>query len=851
MKKVILFFVLFLYSVNCQSQQTKIFVLDENNAPVEGANVVNKLNDKIIDFKVTNAKGEVLINQLYLGNTIEVSHFSYEKKSVVFDRNSSEPVYVKLILKNTEIKEVVIQSRPTTAKIIKDTIRYNIKNVITKSDRTAEDVIKKLPGLDVDESGNVLYKGGRLSKVVIDGNEFFGKSHKMSTQNITVDMLSGIDLIENYKSINGETSKALNLKLKDEVRGKFTGEIRAGAGFEDKFGAHVNLFKFRKKGNFAIISDYNNLGNIPLSLEDYENLLNNKDNPDDNPQNNENSDTVLPQFLLTNDQKKTLENGYSAIQLNEKLNKKTQLYAFSIYNFSQFDRQITANHFYFGNPNLYKENFSEVAKNFISDSELRLKQNFNDKNNIYYSFSLVNSKDTSNTILQRDIDGFYNETGYKNNPSSLKQNLIWENQFSEKRLFKVYSSYESSIKKGSLENISNEQLFNLDNNFLQQNIKNKFQEFSVGTSMKENLDWGATLKLSVDISHKTNQFSDELNHIIRNYNTYSSQIIYRKNKGAFNYSVGNNFNTHSFTDKTITYYNPQLSLKYHFISKNASELMFDYSRNQELLSLQNLANFPVYYPDRSLKINIQNQIQNFTSINQFSLSYINFGVNSSRLIFPIVSYSFQESNFDYDVYSNSQFRLQNYIPVTGKKTLSVGFYYDDRFLKNKLIVKHKFNFSKSRFYNKINGIVHIQDYNSFKISQNWVTRFTNKNYNIEFGNQVIWNKVDSNLFSTWKQFWYKNQLSVNYILGNFNCSLQNEMNYNQSNIGKSFFYNKINLNSFYKKEDSKFEFFIKVNNLLNIKKFTFSESRITNTDTEETTYSALPGYVITGIIYHF
>ena len=64
-------------------------------------------------------------------------------------------------------------------------------------------------------------------------------------------------------------------------------------------------------------------------------------------------------------------------------------------------------------------------------------------------------------------------------------------------------------------------------------------------------------------------------------------------------------------------------------------------------------------------------------------------------------------------------------------------------------------------------------------------------------------------------------------------------------------YNKINLNSFYKKEDSKFEFFIKVNNLLNIKKFTFSESRITNTDTEETTYSALPGYVITGIIYHF
>jgi len=825
--------------------------LDENKLPIEGANVVNKKNSGIIDFKVTNAKGEVLINELSSGNTIEVSHFSYDKKSIPFEKSSSETIYIQLNLKNTEIQEVVIQSRPTTAKIIKDTIRYNIKNIITKNDRTAEDVIKKLPGLDVDESGNVIYKGARLNKVVVEGNEFFGKSHKMSTQNITVDMLSGIDLIENYKSINGETGKALNLKLKDEIRGKFTGEIRAGGGIENKYTAHLNLFKFRKKGNFAIISDYNNLGNIPLSLEDYENLLNNKDNIDDNSQSHENSEAVLPQFLLTNDQKKTLKNGFSAIQLNEKLNKKTQIYAFSIYNFSQFDRLKTDNHFYFGNPDLYKENFAEVAKNYISDTELRLKHNLNDKNNIYYSASFVGSKDTSNTILQRDIDDFHNETTYENRPSSLKQSLVWENQFSDKRLFKVYSNYENSIRKGSLENISNVDLFNINNNFIYQNVKNKFQEFSFGTSMKENLGWGATLKLSFDMNRKTNQFSDESNSMGRNYNTYSGKMIYRKNKGAFNYSLANQFATYSFADKLITYYNPQITLKYHFVSKNASELMFDYSRNQELIPLENLAGFPIYYPDRSLKISNLSTIQNFTSINNFSLSYINFGVANSRLIFPIISYSFQENNFDYDVYSDSQFRILNYLPVKGRKTLTVGIYYDDRFFKNKLIAKHKINFSKSRFYNKINGVEHIQDYNSFKISQNWITRFTDKNYNIEFANQLLWNKVDSNIFSSWKQFWYKNQISLNYFFGNINFNIQNEMNYNRSNIGESFFYNKINFNAFYKKVNSKFEFFMKVNNLLNINEFNFSESRITNTDIEETTNAALPGYAIAGIVYHF
>ena len=146
--------------------------------------------------------------------------------------NTNEETNFEIALEQqiTEIQEVKIKSRPKIVFMKGDTISYNIKAVKDGTERTVEDLVRKLPGLDINENGKVTNNGNIVGQVLVDGNEFFGKNHKMATQNITADMIDGVDYWKNYTTISGNTSTALNLKLKDEYKGKITGNAEVNYG---------------------------------------------------------------------------------------------------------------------------------------------------------------------------------------------------------------------------------------------------------------------------------------------------------------------------------------------------------------------------------------------------------------------------------------------------------------------------------------------------------------------------------------------------------------------------------------------------------------------------------------------
>ena len=131
-------------------------------------------------------------------------------------------------------------------RINEDTISYNLKTVLDGTENKVEDVIKRLPGLDIDQDGKVLYKGQQIDNVLVDGNEFFGKKHQMATQNINADMIEGIDLLTNYsgfaKASGGQKSIALNLKTKDSYKNKWITDIELAAGLNTSFRFHSNSF---------------------------------------------------------------------------------------------------------------------------------------------------------------------------------------------------------------------------------------------------------------------------------------------------------------------------------------------------------------------------------------------------------------------------------------------------------------------------------------------------------------------------------------------------------------------------------------------------------------------------------
>ena len=123
---------------------------------------------------------------------------------------------------------------------------YEYSKIQSEVLKFVEDLIKKIPGLDVNENGKVSYNGNLLGQVLIDGNEFFGKNHKMATQNISAEMLEGVDLWKNYTTINGGKSSALNLRLKDQYKGKITGDLQTLYGSDNNYLFNSNIFKFSK-----------------------------------------------------------------------------------------------------------------------------------------------------------------------------------------------------------------------------------------------------------------------------------------------------------------------------------------------------------------------------------------------------------------------------------------------------------------------------------------------------------------------------------------------------------------------------------------------------------------------------
>jgi hypothetical protein len=165
--------------------------------------------------------------------------------------------------------------------------------------------------------GKVLYKGQQINNVLIDGNEFFGNKHQMATQNINAEMIEGIDLLTNYSGFaladGGYKGIALNLHTKDSY--KISGFLMSNWVMESIMPSVFTLIllNFFKKGNLAILSDYNTIGKTPISLEDYREMrvASNIDNED-----NVTKELEIPSFLNPNS-----------------LNKEKQFYRTHLYQF--------------------------------------------------------------------------------------------------------------------------------------------------------------------------------------------------------------------------------------------------------------------------------------------------------------------------------------------------------------------------------------------------------------------------------------------------------------------------------------------------------------------------------------
>lgn len=257
-------------------------ITDKQGIPVEGANVSLLSPDKeeIIAYTFSDHEGKYEIvfdsslQELYL--SVSAMNYSKQGKKIA---NHSEKYDFTLSGEQIQLKEIVVKARPIQRR--GDTINYSVKSFAQSQDRSLQDVLKRLPGIEVEKSGRVLYQGAPINKFYIEGLDLLGGRYNIANKNLPHDEISSIQILENHQPVKMLDSlvfsdkAALNIKLKNKVTAAGTATLGAGAK-PLLWYANISPMFFSRKRQYILSYQTNNTGenlaeqmqNFSISSED-------------------------------------------------------------------------------------------------------------------------------------------------------------------------------------------------------------------------------------------------------------------------------------------------------------------------------------------------------------------------------------------------------------------------------------------------------------------------------------------------------------------------------------------------------------------------------------------------------
>jgi hypothetical protein len=273
MRKIVLLFIICLSNVYNLSAQVKGVIVDSaGNKPLENAVVGLFLESNKSDtsYTITNGKGE------FTFQTTPTSNFSIIATSVGYKaRGKFRRIYgneknidlgtIILVNQSIILDEIVIQSAPISIK--QDTIEYRADAFKVKENGVVEDLLKKLPGVQVDKNGNIKAQGKAITKVKVNGKDFFGGDPKTATKELPANIVDKVQIIDDYGDQatltgikDGEPEKIMNIQIKKDKNKGYFGRVVAGAGTKDRYQASINGNYFKEKQQISVFSNSNNTG---------------------------------------------------------------------------------------------------------------------------------------------------------------------------------------------------------------------------------------------------------------------------------------------------------------------------------------------------------------------------------------------------------------------------------------------------------------------------------------------------------------------------------------------------------------------------------------------------------------
>ena len=253
-------------------------ITDTNGTPIMGANIVAvEKKTQILDgFGISNEEGYYRLT-LKKGTDYDIKISFIGLKEIAFVFNQENHLEKNFVLEEQaeSLDEVeLVYEMPVTIK--GDTIIYNADSFNTGSERKLEDVLKNMPGIEVNDEGRIEVEGKEITKITIEGKDFFDGDSKLATQNLPANAVGKVEVLRNFSEVNqlrsvtnNEDNVAINISLKSGKDKFWFGELMGGVGNDDRFIAVPKIFYYSKDLSVNLLGNSNNIGEPPLSRRDF------------------------------------------------------------------------------------------------------------------------------------------------------------------------------------------------------------------------------------------------------------------------------------------------------------------------------------------------------------------------------------------------------------------------------------------------------------------------------------------------------------------------------------------------------------------------------------------------------
>lgn len=260
-------------------------VLDSAKMALPSATVMllSSADSSLVNFGVSNSKGYFEVKGISRGRYwLKITFVGYRPLFQTVEAVGEPELDLGVLLMQPltqELAELIVQGEKNPVTVKKDTIEFNAGSFQVKTNATVEDLLKKLPGVEVETDGSIKAQGEQVQRVMVDGREFFGRDPKLATRNLPADAVDKVQVYDKksdqavFTGIeDGQREKTINLELKEEKRKGAFGTLMAGAGTEDRFQARASINKFSKGQQLSFLGMGNNVNEQGFSVDDYMNF---------------------------------------------------------------------------------------------------------------------------------------------------------------------------------------------------------------------------------------------------------------------------------------------------------------------------------------------------------------------------------------------------------------------------------------------------------------------------------------------------------------------------------------------------------------------------------------------------